>query len=136
MSNTVKSKIKKNTVLVIDDDEDLLKLIVSSFKRKGFEVLSFENGSKALSYISKKENLEPVCLILLDRILPDMDGLTILGKLDNQAQIPVLVLSMLSTEKDMLEGLQKGAVDYMTKPFSIPILMEKAQRLILNEQTF
>lgn len=124
-------KIKKrNTVIVVDDDTDLLKLLVSSFKRKGFTVKKFAKGSTALSYVSNKNNLEPVCLILLDRLLPDMDGLKVLQKLGNHEQIPVLILSSLSAEKDVLEGFKKGAVEYMTKPFSMPILMEKALKLI------
>jgi two-component system alkaline phosphatase synthesis response regulator PhoP len=115
-------------VIVVDDDKDLLKLIAFSLKQKGFSVQVFERGRTALQYMAKKRNLQSVCLILLDRLLPDMDGLDVLRKLDGQ--IPVLILSVLSTEKDMLDGLKRGAVDYMAKPFSMSILMEKSLRLI------
>lgn len=121
---------KNHTVVIIEDDADLLKLIVVLFKRKGFDIEQFTTGSTALAYLSTPENLKQIGLIVLDRMLPDMDGLDLLKQLRHSHQIPVLILSALSTEKDILEGLKKGATDYITKPFSMSILMEKAERLI------
>lgn len=122
-------------VVIVDDDEDLLRLLIASFKSKGFEVESFTTGKAAVSFLSNEKNLEGVRLLILDRMLPDMDGIDILrffrGKYDDK--IPVLILSVLSSEKDTLEGLQKGAVDYMAKPFSVSILLQKARKLIAGK---
>lgn len=124
--------MEKNTVVIIDDDEDLLKLLVQAFKSKNHEVETFVNGKDALSFLNNQKKIKEVCLIVLDRILPDMDGIEILNKLKEKASfdIPVLILSVLSSEKDVLSGLKHGAIDYVPKPFSLPIFMQKAEKLI------
>ena len=126
------TKSKKNTVLIIDDDEDLLHLLTYEFHQLGFEVKSFVRGEEALNFLLNEENCKDLFLIILDRILPDMDGLDILRafykKFPNKT--PVLITSVLSTEKDIVTGLQTGAIDYITKPFSIYMLMQKALNLV------
>ncbi|MBM3183781.1 MAG: response regulator transcription factor [Chlamydiae bacterium] len=119
---------KKDTVLIVEDDEDILQILTLAFKSKGFNTKGFANGKEALSYLMKKENTDSACLLVLDRLLPDMDGLEILKKLQEKFpnKLPVLILSALSAEKDVLEGLKKGAVAYEVKPFSISVLMQKA----------
>lgn len=121
----------KKRVIIIDDDTDLLKLLVYAFQSEGFDVYGFENGKTAIEYLQKEDNIRSVCLLVLDRILPDMDGLEILKHLPEplKKRIPVLILSVLSGERDVLSGLRQGAVDYIAKPFNLPILMEKAMRL-------
>lgn len=122
----------RNKVILVDDDEDLLRLLVFAFQGKGFEVKALTRGKEALDYLLEEKNLESVCILVLDRVLPDMDGLEILQKFRAQSSqpIPVLILSSLSAEKDVLEGLKQGAIDYVSKPFSLPILMQKALSLI------
>lgn len=122
----------KNKVIIVDDDEDLLRLLAAAFKAKGFTVQTLVNGKEALAYLLDEKNLETACLLILDRILPDIEGLEILQKFQEKfpRKVPVLILSMLSAEKDVLEGLKRGAVDYVGKPFSLPILMQKAQALM------
>ena len=123
---------KKTTVLIVDDDRDLLRLLSAAFKSKGFEVHTMKNGKEALEDLMDEQNITSACLLVLDRMLPDMDGLEIFKKFQNQflGRLPVLILSALSAEKDVLEGLKVGAIDYITKPFSLPIFMEKALSLI------
>ncbi len=123
---------KKKVIIIIDDDEDLLKLLTFSFEEKGFIVHGITTGKEALQYILDEKNLQNVSLLILDRILPDMDGIDILKQFLKKFQdrVPVLILSVLSSEKDILTGLKHGAVDYETKPFSILILMEKALALM------
>lgn len=113
----------KKKIVIVDDDEDLTKLLESSFKAKGFDVVKIASGKKAIQYLDDK-HLSTTSLLVLDRILPDMDGIEILKKVKNK--VPVLVLSVLSAEQDVLEGLEKGAIDYVSKPFSLPIFMQKA----------
>jgi DNA-binding response OmpR family regulator len=122
----------KKKVIIVDDDKDLLRLLSSSFKSKGFEVELLENGKEALTYLMDEKNIASACLLVLDRLLPDIEGLEIFRKLDAKfpSHFPVLILSALSAEKDVLEGLKVGAIDYISKPFSLPIFMEKALSLI------
>jgi len=121
-----------NKILAVDDDQDLLHLIATTLKSQNFEVETIANGREAIAYLSDQANAEKIGLLILDRMLPDMDGLDILKfvleKYPNK--IAVLILSALSSEKDTLEGLKRGAVDYMTKPFSINVLLQKAKQLI------
>lgn len=121
-----------NNVVIVDDDEDLLRLLMTSFKSQGFEVKGFITGKEALDYLLDEAHIQSMCLLVLDRMLPDMDGLEVLRQLHEHSthRVPVLILSLLSAEKDIMEGLQQGAVDYITKPFSVLILMQKARTLI------
>ncbi|MBS3904821.1 MAG: response regulator transcription factor [Simkania sp.] len=123
---------KKNMIVIVDDDEDLLRLLTAAFIAKGFEVKTMTTGKEGLSFFSDEKKWSGAALIILDRMLPDMDGLDILRKFTAKFshKVPVLILSVLTSEKDVLSGLQKGAVDYIGKPFSLPILMEKALALI------
>jgi len=126
---------KKNKVILVDDDEDLLGLLMSAFKNKGFEVHGISRGQEAMTYLMDEKNTQSACLLVLDRMLPDMDGLQILKTFQARFpnRVPILMLSSLSAEKDMLAGLKEGAVDYVAKPFSLPILMHKALSLIAKE---
>lgn len=119
-------------VVIIEDDEDLLNLLVFAFESEGHEAVGILNGNDAIIYLNEKKNTQTICLLIIDRLLPDMDGLDILKQLPNDVKnhVPVLILSMLSSEKDILLGLKQGVVDYITKPFSLPIFMEKALLLI------
>lgn len=122
--------MSQKQIIIVDDDKDLLQLLTLAFESKGFKVIGFEKGSDALKAFHDQKILRESALLILDRLLPDMDGLDILKQLNKEIHLPVLILSVLSAEKDVLEGLSKGAVDYVTKPFSLPILMAKAQRLM------
>lgn len=122
----------KKNVIIVDDDTDLLRMLVFAFKAEGYPVISFENGREAFTFLKDEKNLEGACLLILDRLLPDMDGIEILKSYSSKfnKQIPVMFLSVLSGERDVLTGLKEGAVEYVTKPFSLPILLEKATNLI------
>ncbi len=122
----------KNRVVLVDDDEDLLRLLIASFNAKGYETVGLKMGKIAIEYLSNEANVAPMCLLVLDRMLPDMDGLDILKAFRDKYndKVPVLILSVLSSEKDVVKGLEKGAVDYVSKPFSIHVLLEKASKLI------
>jgi CheY-like chemotaxis protein len=124
-------KRTKKRIVVVDDDEDLLKLIDYEFRALGFEITSFQTGKTALTFLLDPKNTKDVSLLILDRMLPDMDGLEILPQLKALSQPPpVLILSALDAESDILAGLQEGAVDYITKPFSVFLLMQKSLNLL------
>ncbi|MEI8124938.1 MAG: response regulator transcription factor [Parachlamydiaceae bacterium] len=128
------NKIK---ILIVDDDEDLQRILSFAFTSEGFEVKSIITGKEALEYLFDEKNLSTVSLLILDRMLPDMDGMHILEELGDKFpnHVPVLILSVLSAEKDVVTGLKRGALDYVIKPFSLPILMEKASRLLNIRKT-
>ena len=131
MQDTTRSATKKK-IIVVDDDEDIVKLLTYEFRGLGFEVQSFASGTPALSFLLQEDNLQDVYLVILDRMLPDMDGLDILRDFSKKfpQKVPVLILSVLGSEGDVLAGLQTGAIDYVTKPFSVFKLMQKAINLI------
>jgi len=122
-------------VVIVDDDKDLLDMLIFSFEAEGFLVKGLENKTKAMEFLMNKEILQQISLLILDRLLPDGDGLDILKELQTimPKQIPVLFLSVLSSERDVLTGLKHGAIDYVAKPFSLPVLLTKALGLINRE---
>ena len=114
----------KETILVVDDEEDILELVRHHLKREGYEVQCADSGEKALT--AARSN--PVNLIVLDLMLPGIDGLEVTRKLKNDPQtkhIPILMLSAKGEESDVVTGLELGADDYVTKPFSADDLLEK-----------
>lgn len=123
---------ERNKIIIVDDDEDLLAMLVDAFESEGYEVHGMTRGKEALSYLMEEKNIETAALLILDRLLPDMDGLEILRQFVEkyQKRVPVLILSVLSGERDVLSGLKQGAIDYISKPFNFPIMMEKSLSLI------
>lgn len=122
-------------VVIVDDDEDLLKMMTYAFQAQEFDVEVFNCGKDALDYLSDTNHLASTQLLILDRLLPDMDGLEILQELSKkyQKKMPVvLILSILDSEKDILKGLGMGAIDYLSKPFNLNILMDKTRSLLSN----
>ena len=124
--------VKKGKVVIVDDDTDLLSILKYSFESKGYSVVELTTGKSALEYVLDQKNMEDVSLLVLDRMLPDMEGMDILDKVKKECpkQPPVLILSALKADKDVVQGLKKGAVDYIGKPFNQEIFMQKAMKLI------
>lgn len=131
MTNTSSGK-KKRVVIIVDDDNDLVQLLTFAFDSEGFSTHGINSGLEAIKFFKNEKNGDDICLLILDRILPDMDGLNILKKLPENFinKTPVLILSVLSSENEVRGGLMEGAVDYIAKPFNLPILMVKALALI------
>jgi two-component system phosphate regulon response regulator PhoB len=119
----------KETILVVDDEEDILELVRHHLKREGYEVQCADSGEKALQ--AARNN--PVDLIVLDLMLPGIDGLEVARTLKNDPRtkhIPVLMLSAKGEESDVVTGLELGADDYITKPFSPRILIARTRAII------
>ena len=132
----VEEQKKKRLVVLVDDDEDLIKVLEAEFHGIGFQAKTFLTGKDAREFLLKEENLADVFLLILDRVLPDMDGLELLKEYNKSVKIriPVLILSALTQESEILEGLQEGAIDYVTKPFSVFMLMQKALNLLKTKE--
>lgn len=128
------SEASTQEVIIVEDDPDVLQILVHAYESYHFKVTAFENGKAAIDYFNQRTELKGRYLIILDRNLPDMDGIEILRRLKQRFpyQIRAIFLTAYSAEKDVLEGLKEGAVDYITKPFSIPILMQKTN-ILLNQ---
>lgn len=116
--------MSKQTILVVDDERDLLDLIEYNLKKEGFKVLKAENGEEG---ISKAKEHRPD-LILLDIMMPKMDGLEaveIMRKDDDLKKTPIILLTARSDEKTEIDGLNKGGDDYITKPISTTKLVSR-----------
>ena len=114
-------------ILVVDDDLTTLKLISHFLQKEKFRVSTSISGVEGL----KMAFQEAPDLILLDVMMPDLNGfqfLSIYRKVGDNARTPILILSSLSDEADVLRGLEAGAVDYITKPFSPHVLMAKIKK--------
>lgn len=121
--------MSKEKILVIEDDLDLRELIEYNLKTAGYEILSAEDGEVGLG-LALEKNPD---LILLDIMLPGMDGLSVCRKIrESEAakQIPIVMLTAKSEESDVVIGLELGADDYMTKPFSPKELVARIKAVL------
>ena len=109
------------TILVVDDDKDIVKLITKSLRFEQFEVIPAYSGKEALSML--KEN--HIDFVVLDIMMPEMDGLETCRNIRSTYNIPILFLSARDRDIDKIIGLEIGADDYMTKPFSIQELTSR-----------
>ncbi|GJQ24329.1 DNA-binding response regulator [Candidatus Brocadia sapporoensis] len=119
----------KEKILVVDDEQDLVKLIRYHLEKDGYRVLSAYNGEDAL-FLSRKERPE---LLILDLMLPGMDGLEVCKKLKADRDLTNTAIVMLTAkgeEADITTGLKLGADDYITKPFSPKELVARAQAVL------
>jgi len=111
----------QKTILIVDDEQNIVDILVYNLKKEGYNTLEANDGVAAVN-IALKEKPD---LILLDIMLPKMDGLTVCKKIRSQLNIPILMLTAKDEEIDKILGLELGADDYITKPFSVRELMAR-----------
>ena len=119
----------KEKILVVDDEEDILELVEYNLARSGYGVRSVTTGEDAL----RSARAESFDLVLLDLMLPGVDGLEVCRVLKNDPQtssIPILMLTARGEEADIVAGLEVGADDYVTKPFSPRVLLARIKALL------
>jgi len=124
----------RKKILVVDDDADIVELLSFNLKKAGFAIGTAGDGIEALK---KARSIAPD-LILLDLMLPELDGFAVCEILRRDAataSIPVIMLTALSTELGRLAGLDSGANDYITKPFSPKQLVSKVDHLLKKQDT-
>jgi two-component system, OmpR family, response regulator VicR len=115
---------KKANILYVEDDTTLSYVTRDNLEMKGYSIDSCEEGATALEWI----NTRSYDLCILDVMLPKMDGFTLAGKIrEKNSDIPIIFLTARSTKEDRIHGLQLGADDYITKPFSIEELVLKIE---------
>ena len=104
----------KSKILVVDDEKEIRDLIEIYLKNEGFQILKASNGEEALEVLEK----EDVHLIILDIMMPKMDGIKACMKIREEKSMPIIMLSAKAEDMDKIFGLTTGADDYMTKPFN------------------
>jgi two-component system, OmpR family, KDP operon response regulator KdpE len=117
-------------ILVVDDDVRMQRLLRANLERAGYGVVTTDNGAVALERVE----LEPPDLIVLDVMMPLMDGLTCLARLREFSDVPVILLTAKGEERDKVHGLDLGADDYLTKPFGPAELLARV-RAVLRRRT-
>ena len=130
MEENLEKTTKK--ILVVDDEQAIIDVLVYNLKKEGYETLEATDGITAVNIaLEQKPDL-----MLLDIMLPKMDGLTVCKRVKNYLNIPILMLTAKDAEIDKIVGLELGADDYITKPFSVRELMARVKaNLRKNEIT-
>ena len=121
--------MSKEKILVVDDEEDILELVRYNLAREGYTVVCAASGEAAL----KTAASDPVDLIILDLMLPGIDGLEVARRLRQNSgtkETPIVMLTAKGEEADIVTGLELGADDYVTKPFSPRILIARVKAVI------
>ena len=116
------SKSMNKCILVVDDESRMRKLIKDFLAVKGFSILEAEDGEKALQVY--EENSQKIDLILLDVMMPKLDGWSVLRQIRQTSKVPIIMLTARGEEQDELFGFELGVDEYISKPFSPKILVE------------
>lgn len=126
----------RRVVLMVEDDNKLREVLTKFLSRNDYEVLAAENGKVGLKLFY--ENSKNLGIVLLDGMLPDIDGVDVLKEIREHSQVPVIMLTARESEEDQLNGLNNGADNYITKPFLMKVLLVHMDKLIQrngNEDT-
>src|SRR5438477_10194662 len=115
-----------STILLVDDEDSVQKLLTYPLERDGFRVVQARDGEQALRLFGD----ERIDLVVLDLMLPKVDGLEICKRLRADSNVPIIMLTARGEELDKVLGLELGADDYMTKPFSIREFRRRVRALL------
>jgi two-component system response regulator ResD len=121
-----------NKILIVEDEPALRNLLKTCLVKEGYQVLEAKDGQEALD-IFYGENIS---LVILDIMLPKLDGFEVLRTLRLESDVPVLILTARNTEYDELQGLRLGADDYITKPFSPAVLVSRVKAVLKRAGIF
>lgn len=126
--------LKTHRVLVIEDNEHVAYMLDFMLQRAGYDVIGVANGRDAQAAI---ENIEPVDVVLLDLMLPYVSGYQLIEEIRDDAQwqyVPIVVLSGKVLEEDIVQALDLGANDYVTKPFRPEELLARLRRIVADNE--
>lgn len=124
--------LRKFRILVVDDERRMVGFIRLNLEQDGFEVIEAYNGMEALNRL--RDSLPD--LVLLDVMMPDIDGFEVLRTIRELGQVPVIMLTAKGEEDDIIKGLELGADDYVTKPFSPRELVSRVKAVLRRGSTF
>ncbi len=115
-------------ILIVDDESRMRKLLKDFLSAKGFQILEAEDGEKAIEVF--EENRNKIKLILLDVMMPKLDGWSVLRKIRQESNLPVIMLTARGEEQDELFGFELGVDEYISKPFSPKILVARVEAIL------
>src|SRR5438309_8840521 len=121
---------KKTTILTADDDPQLLRLVMRNLELEDYTVLVASDGKQALEQI---ETHQPD-LVLLDVMMPRMDGFTVCQRVREFSAVPIIIVTARGQDQDKVRGLDLGADDYLTKPFSVEELLARVRAVLRRAQ--
>lgn len=113
-------------ILIVEDEDRMRRLVGDYLKREGYNILEAEDGKRAIEIFED----EKIDLIILDIMLPKYDGWTVLREIRKASNIPIIVLTARAEESDELFGFDLGADEYITKPFSVKVLVARVKALL------
>ena len=119
-------------ILIVDDESRMRKLIKDFLVAKGYSILEAEDGEKALQVF--EENSEKISLILLDVMMPKLDGWSVLRQIRQTSKVPIIMLTARGEEQDELFGFELGVDEYISKPFSPKILVARVEAILKRTQ--
>lgn len=122
-----------STILVVEDDPTLLSTLAFNLSRQGYQVLTADNGERALKMVAMHGS--ELDLIMLDVMLPGMNGFQVLRHVRRDYDVPVLMLSARGEEQDKIDGLELGADDYVVKPFALRELLARVRAAARRRST-
>ncbi len=123
--------MNKTRILIVDDELSIIKLLRANLKANGYEVLAAVDGAEALQTIE----MEPPDLVILDIMMPKMDGFEVCRQLREWSQIPIIMLSARGDASDKVKCLELGADDYITKPFGKDELIARIKAVMRRTET-
>ena len=121
-----------NYILVVDDELRMRKLIKDFLMAKGYNIIEAEDGEKSLEVF--QENKNKIKLILLDVMMPKLDGWSVLRQIRQESRVPIVMLTARGEEQDELFGFELGVDEYITKPFSPKILVARVEAILKRSE--
>lgn len=118
-------------ILIVDDDKDIVELLSIYVKNEGYDVEKAYNGKEAITKINTNPDID---LMILDVMMPQLDGMAVVRAVRKDSQIPILMLSAKTDDLDKIQGLIQGADDYVTKPFNPLEVMARVKSLLRRSQ--
>lgn len=114
------------TIMIVEDEARLREILVDYFEEEGFTVVEAENGRIAIEKFEKQK----VDLVLLDLMMPEMDGMTFCKRIRRSSEVPIIIITAKSEDEDKILGFELGADEYVTKPFSPKVLVARTKALL------
>lgn len=119
--------MERPKILVVDDEARMRKLVRDFLVKSGYDVLEAEDGSRALDIFYEQKD---IALMILDVMMPKMDGWEVCREIRQYSQLPIIMLTAKSDERDELQGFQLGVDEYISKPFSPKILVARVEAIL------
>jgi DNA-binding response OmpR family regulator len=114
------------TILIVEDEDRLREILRDYFEEEGFQVIEASNGREAIEKFEKNK----ISLILLDVMMPELDGMTVCKKIRRTSDVPIIIITAKSEDEDKILGFELGADEYVTKPFSPKVLVARTKALL------